>query len=454
MAISYKRQHTMDFRGIRQTLDRQDRVVQLAERIDWERLHDKLAPYFSRLGRQALPIRLMAGLHLLKHLHNTSDERAVEELRSNNYWMYFCDVLLDEAGGKYVRHLCPASMSHFRKRLGPDGMARLEQVLREQIVGERIASGQVLVMDSTAMPKNVTYPTDSELAYRGRRRLLEGMRRIAKVTGLALPRNLRSFRRKARQVRAWLHKLGPGRAERIRQGTVELARQARHVLRKTECYLESIRHLREIHLGKSTHKEVLRLRHTTRLVRKVLTQVRDRFRGVHNPRKVYSLHEPQVTCIRTGKRREPDTYGSKVHLAMDKHGFLLAHQETTVNRSDVKFIEPCLRSWQAATGQLPKMVAADRGYHTPKRSRRGQQIPRWSVPFKGKRPHPDERRRWFRRGQSLRVQLEGAIGHLKGDHRMGRCYYRGFEGDRINVSLAVCAWNLKKWVRLSPMAIE
>jgi hypothetical protein len=31
---------------------------------------------------------------------------------------------------------------------------------------------------------------------------------------------------------------------------------------------------------------------------------------------------------------------------------------------------------------------------------------------------------------------------------MDRSRYKGFEGDQINVSLAVIAWNTKKWIRL------
>jgi IS5 family transposase len=29
---------------------------------------------------------------------------------------------------------------------------------------------------------------------------------------------------------------------------------------------------------------------------------------------------------------------------------------------------------------------------------------------------------------------------------MGSCRYRGFLGDRMNVSWAVLAWNTKKWI--------
>jgi len=41
--------------------------------------------------------------------------------------------------------------------------------------------------------------------------------------------------------------------------------------------------------------------------------------------------------------------------------------------------------------------------------------------------------------------MEPIISHLKTDHGMHRCGYKGFEGDHINASLAMIAWNLKKW---------
>jgi len=52
---------------------------------------------------------------------------------------------------------------------------------------------------------------------------------------------------------------------------------------------------------------------------------------------------------------------------------------------------------------------------------------------------------WFKRLQKQRAKMEPVIGHLKADHGMDRCRYKGFEGDQINVSLATMGWNLKKW---------
>jgi IS5 family transposase len=38
------------------------------------------------------------------------------------------------------------------------------------------------------------------------------------------------------------------------------------------------------------------------------------------------------------------------------------------------------------------------------------------------------------------------IGHLKSDFRLSRNLLKGQVGDEINVLMAACAWNLKKWL--------
>jgi len=45
-----------------------------------------------------------------------------------------------------------------------------------------------------------------------------------------------------------------------------------------------------------------------------------------------------------------------------------------------------------------------------------------------------------------RAAIEPVIGHLKNDYRMARNYLKGFVGDQINLLMAACAWNMKKWV--------
>ena len=53
-------------------------LVRLGDLIDWTRLEAYFAPYYSEAGRPGLPIRLVVGLHLLKHIEGLSDEAVCE----------------------------------------------------------------------------------------------------------------------------------------------------------------------------------------------------------------------------------------------------------------------------------------------------------------------------------------------------------------------------------------
>lgn len=54
----------------------------------------------------------------------------------------------------------------------------------------------------------------------------------------------------------------------------------------------------------------------------------------------------------------------------------------------------------------------------------------------------------MRREMRRRAAIEPMIGHLKAEHRMGRNYLKGRDGDRINAVLAAAGYNfglLLRW---------
>jgi IS5 family transposase len=63
-----------------ESLNPEHELLRAGRLIDWDGLHEALSSYYSPLGRAGKPIRLMVGIHILKHRNNCSDERAVEEL--------------------------------------------------------------------------------------------------------------------------------------------------------------------------------------------------------------------------------------------------------------------------------------------------------------------------------------------------------------------------------------
>jgi len=52
--------------------------------------------------------------------------------------------------------------------------------------------------------------------------------------------------------------------------------------------------------------------------------------------------------------------------------------------------------------------------------------------------------RTVKKRRQRRSAIEPKIGHLKQDHRLGRCFLKGLHGDAINAVLAAAGSNLRK----------
>jgi IS5 family transposase len=416
----------------------------LAQKIDWERLTDALAHNYSKIGRSGKPIRLMVGAHILKHMHNMSDEDVVKRLTGDIYWMAFCGI--DEPfPNETWEPLNSSTMTYFRKRIGTEGVQKIEEVVREQLLAEKRISPKSQFVDTTAMEKNVAYPTDTNLLDKGRRRLLAGLK---KLKGLGRKIKIgRTFARKARQALLLIIKLGRDRQERIKKGAAQLTGFAEKVLERVPSALRKAKKHKNKEIQRTIEKVQEQIRLDAELLARVIAQSEARYAGTHLKNKVYSLHEPQVTCIAKGKRGKPNEYGSKVSIAVDKNGFVVTHKEYDSNVGDSTTLEEAVSDWETATGKIPKNLAADRSYHLPNYPEKVQLIERIAIPRTGSTKHADANKKYFRRLQRKRASIEPVISHLKQDHRMNRCRYKGFDGDQINVSLAATAWNTRKWMR-------
>jgi IS5 family transposase len=436
-------------------LDPKHKLFNLAEVIDWEAIHDKVAPFYSNRGRKALPVRLMVGLHFLKHMEDLSDAQCSDRVRGDLYWMHFCGVDVDSLKGKYS-HLNSSSMTKFRNRLGDKGWESIEDVIREYLLESKKIDPSVMATDSSCMEKNVEYPTDSGLLDKGRRNLLQGMQ-VLKNLGIKAAKGVRSYAQRSKRVLITIMKLGKDRADRIKAGTLELAQQAVHVLGKCEQMIKNA----ETALNRGAMSsldliasvkldgQLLYLKQQVKLLKQVVHQSRQRFKGIHIAKKIYSLHEPQVIVIRKGKRSKQNEYGSKFNISVDKNGYIVSHELYQANKHDSVLLDPALKNWEEKTGTLPRQLNADRGYVQKKRyqGKRFRSLKRVCIPTKGKTKHPEAEKSWFKNGQAMRAGIEAVIGHLKQDHRIDRSRYSGFRGDKINLCLGATAWNLNKLAR-------
>src|SRR5215203_30790 len=66
-------------------------VAKLARAIEWRFLEEQFgAVYTDERGRSPLPTRFMAGLAILKHMYDLSDEVLCERWVENPYYQLFC----------------------------------------------------------------------------------------------------------------------------------------------------------------------------------------------------------------------------------------------------------------------------------------------------------------------------------------------------------------------------
>src|SRR2546423_10230779 len=104
-----------------QVINMDHMLVKLARTIDWGFLEEKFgAVYADGSGRPPLPTRLMAGLAILKHTYNLSDEVVCEQWIENPYYQYFC-------GEEFFQHRLPldrSSMTNWRNRMERSGCKR------------------------------------------------------------------------------------------------------------------------------------------------------------------------------------------------------------------------------------------------------------------------------------------------------------------------------------------
>ena len=112
------------------------------------------------------------------------------------------------------------------------------------------------------------------------------------------------------------------------------------------------------------------------------------------------------------------------------------------NLHDSKTLQQALNQVEKIRKSLPELGICDRGYRGV--SKVGDTlIVTPKAPLKRDTPYQKRKKRlWFRR----RAAIEPVIGHLKSDFRLGKNFLKGSVGDSINLMMAACAFNLKKWM--------
>jgi IS5 family transposase len=272
-----------------QIIDMKHPLVTLARTVDWSFLERKFgAVYTDGPGQPPLPTRLMAGLAILKHTYDLSDEVLCERWMENPYYQFFY-------GEEFFQHrLVFDRATRWRTRMGEERLqALLQESLSVATKTEAIKLSELsrVIVDTTVQPKNVAFPTDAKLLNRAREAGAAGEAEwggfapVLCAVGQARPHPASA--------------LCPRQAVQARQGNPE---QTAHLSRPGHA-----RHWPQIAGNAALEAKFANLLALARRVRE---------QQQRQPRpKVYSLHAPEVECIGKGKAHRPYEFGVKVSVA-------------------------------------------------------------------------------------------------------------------------------------------
>lgn len=170
---------------------------------------------------------------------------------------------------------------------------------------------------------------------------------------------------------------------------------------------------------------------------KVLSQTR------LSKNKIYSLHEPDVSCIAKGKDHKKYEFDSKVSFAITKTtNVIVSVIAFKGNPCDEDTLKDTLNFHQQITGIRAKETTVDRGY-------RGRKVVDGTViqtPSQPKSKDSACRKQLARMRFRRRAAIEPIFVHAKQDYRMARNYLRRFVGDQINALMAASAFNFRRWL--------
>src|SRR3979411_883793 len=205
-------------------------LVRLAAEINW----DFLAKRFSSIcsvgpGQPPLPTRLVAGLFILKHMHNLSDEALCARWVENPYYQYFCGELS-------FCHQLPfdrSSLTHWRQRLGEEQLvALIQESLSVAHKTGALATRDLerVVVDTTVQPKAIAHPTDARLCHRALEKLVD----LAQRNEVKLRQSYRrAAKRAGTTVGGYTHAQQSKRASRaLKFLRIRLGRVIRDIRRK------------------------------------------------------------------------------------------------------------------------------------------------------------------------------------------------------------------------------
>ena len=419
-------------------LKHNNRWVVLAHTIPWHEFEAEYASQFSKSqGAPSLSFRIALGSLIIKERLRLSDEETVETIAENPYLQYFLGY--KEFQQEHPFH--SSMMTHFRKRITPEMLERLNDRIIEQhnqndddSNSDSNGSG-TLIVDATCTPADVRYPTDTSLLNEAREKseaIIDTLWNSSDKVGV----KPRTYRRKARKSF-----LNAARSKRLSAAKRRKAvRKQLNFLRRNIATIEAMGEIEK--LSSKQYRQLLVISEVYRQQQEMYDQKKHSISD-----RIVSVSQSHVRPIVRGKVGKSTEFGAKISAAV-VDGFAYLDRISFDSYNESEDLPSQIESYKKRYGCYPKKVLADQIYKTRKNRAYCKEK---GILLSGKplgRPprmgYSEEQKAQWRNDECERVPVEGKFGQLKRKYSLGRVMAKLAHTSEVVIRIAFLVVNLMK----------
>jgi len=403
-------------------------------------------------GRPSIPMETYLRLMFLKYRYRLGYETLCAEVSDSLTWLRFCRIPL----GEPAPH--PSTLMKITTRCGSSTV----DALNAQFVAVGVEAGVVdmgwLRADTTVVPADIKYPTDSGLLTKAITRIAVLVGRL-QAAGIA-PRTL--FVDQTPAARQGAHRIGSKLRRRNDDAKAEVLAITGELADLAETTVEQAKRVL-VNAQRMGERPVHRLRrmladlgHLLDAVAQVIAQTRLRLAGETPPGKTrrVSLHDGDARPIRKGSLATPTQFGYTGQVTDNRDGIVVDYEIEAGMPPDAPRLAPAIARAIAAAGVTPDAVTADRGYGQASVDAELTELGVETIAIlrkgqPGKARQQVEAEPAFTELIKWRTGAEGRIAALKRQHGWARARLPGLEGARIWCGWGVLSHNAIKIAALS-----
>jgi len=432
--------------GFAQNIPADNRWVRLAKQIPW----DDIVCVYNRVmnhGTGARPIngRVAIGALMIKHIGSYSDEETIRQIQENICMQYFLGFSAFTTEVPFDSSL----FVHLRKRLGMEQInaindkiyalskKRNRTVQAETLpasslpIEEQVTHKGKLLVDATACPQDIAYPTDLNVLNDAREKSEEliDVLYLPELHGPAKPRTYRNTARKV-YLRTAQKKVKTGKEVRVAVG-----KQLRFLKRNIHHIQRMLDASPSLSLSRAEYKYLL-----------VITEVYRQQRQMYEAKthtvehRIVSIHQPHVRPMVRGKLKSRVEFGAKINMSM-MDGFVFLDQLSWEAFNEGTLLMNSIEQYKIRNGFYPEEVAADKIYCTRENRRKLKEL---NIRLRAKplgRPAPAVEVH-VRPGE--RNPIEGKFGQAKAAYGLDKIKARLEETSESWIACIIMVLNLVK----------